>query len=116
MIIWTGWGFLVAIITFGTCLIAQYVVDAKLGAGYYSAHPWVVGLALVIGGIASSLVGFMLKARGDRQVIDSITGEEFTIDNSHHSFFFVPMHWAGLAVAAIGIGTAIFDLARMKTG
>lgn len=32
------------------------------------------------------------------------------MNESHHSFFFVPMHWAGLLIAVGGVITAIYDL------
>lgn len=109
MIIWTGLGFLVAVITFGSCLLANFVLDAQFGEGYYSSHRWAVGVALLIGGLISSGIGFMLKGRSDRFVVDEETGERLVINNSSHSFFFVPMHWAGIVVALIGVGVAISD-------
>ena len=109
MIVWTGLGFLVAVVTFGFCLIANFVLDAQFGEGYYSSHLWAVGAALFIGGTISSGIGFVLKGRSDRFVVDEVTGERMVINNSSHSFFFIPMHWAGIVVALIGIGVAISD-------
>lgn len=108
--IWSGLGFLVAVITFGCCLLANYLLDAQFGKGYYSSHLWAVGGALLIGGIISSGVGFLLKQRTDRFVVDEETGERLIINRSHHTFFFVPMHWAGMVVAGIGLVVAIADL------
>ncbi len=107
MIIWSGLGFLVAVITFGCCLVVNIVLDAQFGEGFYSSNLWAVGAALVLGGIVSSGVGFMLKGRSDRFVVDEETGERMVINNSSHSFFFVPMHWAGIVVAVIGVCVAI---------
>ncbi len=109
MVIWTGLGFLVAVITFGSCLLANFVLDAQFGEEYYSSHLWAVGGALFIGGMISSGVGFILKGRSDRFVVDEETGERLVINNSSHSFFFVPMHWAGIVVALIGVCVAISD-------
>ena len=109
MVIWSGFGFLVAVITFGSCLLANIVLDAQFGEGYYSSHLWAVGAALIVGGIGSSGIGFMLKARSDRFVVDEETGERMVINNSNHTFFFIPMHWAGMVIAVIGIGVAISD-------
>ena len=109
MVIWSGSGFLVAVCTFGSCLLANFVLDAQFGEGYYSSHLWAVGAALFIGGIISSGIGFMLKGRSDRFVIDEETGQRMVINNSTHTFFFMPMHWAGVVVAVIGIGVAISD-------
>jgi hypothetical protein len=109
MIIWSGLGFLLPVITFGCCLLANFVLDDHFGEGYYSSNPWAIGAALVIGGIISSGVGFMLKGRSDRVVIDEETGERMLINNSSHKFFFIPMHWAGIVVAIIGIGVGFSD-------
>lgn len=109
MIIWSGLGYLAAAITFGACLLAQLVFDARFGDGFYSSHPWAVGLGLLVGGVISSLVGFVLKARKDREVVDPQTGQRLVINLSQHSFFFVPMHWAGIAIALIGLIIALKD-------
>jgi len=110
MIIWTGLGFLVAVITFGACLLANLIFDRQFGAGFYSSHAWAIGAALMLGGSISCGVGFLLKGRTGRAVIDERTGERLVIDNSSHSFFFLPMHWAGLVIALIGASIAIGDL------
>ena len=112
MIIWTGLGFWVAVITFGACLLFNYVLDARFDEGYYSTHSWAVGSALFVGGLISSTVGFALKFRDDREVIDAQTGERFMINRSDHSFFFVPMHWSGIAIAVIGFVVVIYDKVR----
>lgn len=97
MIVWSGLGFLVAVITFGFCLLANFVLDAQWGEGYYSSHHWAIGTALILGGLVSSGVGFLLKKRSE----DGI---------SHHSFFFIPMHWAGIVIAVIGLGLAVSEV------
>ncbi|QDU86908.1 hypothetical protein Pla175_02620 [Pirellulimonas nuda] len=107
MLIWSGYGFLVPVLTFCSCLLLAVALDAMFGEGYYSSHPWAVGTALVVGGMASALVGFSLKGRSDRTVIDEQTGERFVVNRSSHSFFFIPMHWAGVLIALIGAGVSV---------
>jgi hypothetical protein len=109
MIVWSGMGFLVAVITFGMCLLLNFALDAKFGEGYYSSHPWAVGAALFVGGIVSSIAGFALKSRTDREVIDAKTGERMILNLSEHSFFFIPMHWAGIVIAMLGVAVAFYD-------
>ena len=110
MLIWNGLGFLVAVVTFGSCLLFNFVLDARFGEGYYSSHRWAIGTALIVGGLVSSVIGFMLKGRSDRYAIDEETGERFVINNSDHSFFFIPMHWAGIVIVMIGVGLAASDI------
>ena len=108
--LWSGLGFLVAVITFGVCLLLNYALDSQFGEGFYSSHLWAVGTALFVGGMISAAAGWMLKSRSDRFVIDEETGERLVINNSSHTFFFVPMHWAGVVVTGIGLVTVIADL------
>src|SRR5262245_45074308 len=112
MIIWNGLGYLAAVLTFAACLIAQLFFDRQFGAGYYFSHLWTVGLGLLVGGAASAAAGYALKSRSDRELIDAKTGERVVVNRSQHSFFFLPLHWAGLAIAAIGIGLIAADAFR----
>ena len=79
---------------FAACLAMNFLVDAQFGKGYYSSHLWAVGVALMIGGVLSSITGFAMR----------------THQGSRHTFFFIPMHWAGLVVAGIGIVVMIKGL------
>ncbi len=97
MIIWSGFGFIVPLVAFVACFFFQTVTDAQFGEGYYSSNSWPVGLALIFGGAISSVAGFGLKSSG--------------IDVSQHSFFFIPIHWAGASIAICGMGVAAYDLA-----
>ena len=110
MVVWSGLGFLVAVITFGSCLLTNLILDEQFGEGYYSSHLWAVGFALLVGGMISSAVGVALKLGKDRFVVDEETGERLVINRSDHSFFFVPMHWAGLLIAAGGLGLILYDV------
>lgn len=99
MIIWSGWGFLVAVITFGFCLLVNFAVDAQFGEGYYSEHNWAIGSALIAGGIASAMVGFaLLKDEPADEGVEHVSGNAW--DNT---LFFIPMHWAGILIAIAGI-------------
>ncbi len=108
--IWSGFGFLVAVFTFGSCLLANFLLDSQLGEGYYSSHEWAMGAALFVGGTISYGFGSIVKGRTDRYVVDEETGERLVINNSNHSFFFIPMHWAGIVIAIIGLGLFVSDM------
>lgn len=100
MVIWSGHGYWVAVITFTSCLLFNYVLDSKFGETYYSTHGWAIGSALIVGGILSSALGFAFNWRSNLH--DS--------ESSPNTLFFVPMHWAGLVVTLIGVLIAVFGL------
>lgn len=105
MIIWSGWGFLVAVITFGFCLLVNLAVDTRFGEGYYSEHNWAIGSALIAGGMASAIVGYTLLVEESAE-----DGAEQVSTNAwENTFFFIPMHWAGIVIAIIGICLAASD-------
>jgi len=101
--IWSGLGFLAAVVTFGFCLLLNFVLDAQFGEGYYSSHYWTLGAALLLGGVFSAGIGFALKGRSDRFAIDEETGERLIVSSNSHTFFFMPLHWAGVVISLIGI-------------
>jgi hypothetical protein len=110
MIIWSRMGFLVAVFVFACNLLLAVVLDSLFGGDYFGKHPWAVGAGFIMGGLLSSAVGFAIRPRGGRQVIDAQTRKRFVIRDPDHTFFFIPMHWAGLVVAGIGVVMAIGEL------
>lgn len=110
MIIWSRMGFLVAVFVLASNALLALMLETLFGAGYFGKHPWAVGLGFFMGGLLSSAVGFAIRPRGGRQVIDAQTRKRFVIRDPDHTFFFIPMHWAGLVVAGIGVIVAVGEL------
>jgi hypothetical protein len=103
MIIWSGWGFLVAVIVFGASLAVELVTEALVGDDrFYQVHAWPLALALALSGVIIWGVGKYLHARGARVVIDKATGQELTIGGQHR-FFFIPMHYWGPVLIALSV-------------
>jgi hypothetical protein len=110
MIIWRGWGFLVAVFTFGASLAMELITESMTGdVDFYQKEAWPLALAFVAAGVVTWFVGKKLHARGARTVIDKTTGQELTIGGSH-TFFFVPMHYWG--VVLIALAPLLFVLRR----
>lgn len=103
MIVWSGFGFLVAVITLAVSVVMNFLLDGYFGKGFCATHDWLFGAALFIGGIQSAIVGFALNTSEDSADVDDRTGEPLVSTRSQHTFFYIPMHWAGLIVAAVGI-------------
>jgi len=103
MIIWKGWGFLVAVFAFGASLAMELITESMTGDDtFYQRESWPLALAFVIAGVVTWFVGKALHARGARTVIDKATGQELTIGGSH-TFFFVPMHYWGVVLIALAL-------------
>jgi drug/metabolite transporter (DMT)-like permease len=109
MIIWSGFGFLVVVFVFGAALLCNYVFDALWGKGYYSAHKWTIGVAMLIAAALSWGVGNLLRKRRAQTVIDKATGKEMVLDRATHRLFFIPMHFWGVILGVIGIVLCIME-------
>lgn len=84
MIIWSGWGFLVAVIVFGVSLAMEVVTEHLTGDNqFYQTHAWPLALALALAGVITWLLGKYFSTRG------AVT------TGNHHRFFFIPMHYWG---------------------
>lgn len=94
-IIWTGKGYLVFVIAFGSSLIANLISNVVIGPGYYDHHKWPLGVSLIVSASICWSLGDCLRKRSDRVVIDKETGREFVINQSRHTMFWIPMHWWG---------------------
>lgn len=103
MIIWQGWGFLVAVFAFGASLAMELLTESMTGdEEFYQREAWPLALAFIVSGVVTWFAGKALHARGARTVIDKATGQEMTIGGSH-TLFFVPMHYWGVALIALAV-------------
>jgi len=92
IIIWRGFGFLVAVIAFGCSLVGNLIANAIAGERYFDHHKWPLGVSLLVAAAICWFLGDYLRKRPGRVVIDKQTGKEFTLRKTH-SLFFIPMHW-----------------------
>ena len=112
MIIWSGRGFLVAVIVFGFSLALNLAFNAWWGDRYYDNHKWPFAISLFLSAIVCWFLGSALRKRTSQVVIDKETGKEFLLDRSNHSLFFIPMHFWGPILAIAGAIVLIIDLAK----
>jgi len=97
MLIWNGWGFLVAVIGFGCLLVAEISVEAAMRDDqYYQNNGWPKMAAFVAAAIIVWPLGLYLnKRRPERELVDPQTGEIVILRSGGHSLFFIPMQfWA----------------------
>jgi hypothetical protein len=112
MIIWSGLGFLVAVIVFGFALACNFAFNAIYGHGYYETHHWTIGVAMFLSAITCWLLGTALRSRKPRIVIDKATGKEMPLDRSRHTLFFIPMHLWAPVLALIGVILCVVEFIK----
>src|SRR5579871_1124624 len=101
-IVWTGKGFLVAVVTFGCSLVANLISNGVTGSGaYWEDHKWPFAVSLFVSAVVCWVLGRVFRKRGAKVLIDPKTGEEVVLGKSH-TLFFVPMIWWGPILAVFG--------------
>lgn len=109
MIIWSGRGFLIAVLAFASCLGTQLVASQITGdQGYYEKHPWLIGVAMVAAALILWLVGRWVFPSKGRWVVDKETGQELQLEGKH-SLFFIPARWWPLILLIVGLGIILLQ-------
>jgi len=103
MIIWSGLGFLVAIILIVTTLLASIITGTITGNDSYfkdNSMPFVISLF-----ISCAIIYFLgkwLNTRKTKTYIDKGTGKEIIFKNNH-GFFFIRMEYWGIIIFILTI-------------
>lgn len=101
MLVWRGWGILAILIPFG-CIV---ILELMVGKPTYQSSPWYPTSGLMVGAVIVYLVGSWFDKRSvsrSREVIDTKTGEKFTLSH-RNQFFFIDMKWWSIIVAVFAI-------------
>jgi len=102
-IIWTGKGFLVAVVTFACSLSANLISNSVTGSGaYWEAHRWPLAVSLFVSAVVCWFLGRFFRSRDGRVLVDPKTGEQVVLGKSH-TLFFIPMVWWGPLLAVFGV-------------
>ena len=102
-IIWSGKGFLVAVITFGFSLIANFISNSVTGSGvYWDAHKWPLAVSLFFSAVPCWFIGRYFQNREPQVLIDPKTGKKVVLRKSH-TLFFIPIMWWGPILAVFGL-------------
>ena len=103
MLIWSGWGILVLIITF---IVAFFMDGISKSTGINSDLTFALGL--IFSGLICWFLGKRLNRPSDKIYINKETGEEVREKNGKHRLFFIKMeYWAPVLIffGIIGITT-----------
>ena len=112
MIIWSGFGFLVAVIVFGMSLIFNLAFNALKGPAYYDVHRWPMALSLIPSAGVCWWLGSRLRLRQAQVVVDKQTGKELIIESGHHSLFFIPVRFGAPILAVLAVVLLLLDFAK----
>jgi len=82
MIVWRGWGILVAILIFGTSLAANELAIFFGGKGYWETHAWPFGCAMIVAGVFIWIADALLSKKPTRTLVDEKTGQKFVLDKT----------------------------------
>jgi hypothetical protein len=121
VIIWRGFGFLVAVIGFAALILAETVSEKITGDDqFYQQHGWVVFIGMLVAAALTYGLHRLLLLEKQRVLIDRETGGEVA-QPSKHSLFFVPVQlWPaifivlGLVFAVAGPRTSAEPGARVN--
>jgi len=110
MIIWRGWGILIAVIIFTCSLAANFISNAVAGPTYYDQHKWPFALSLVVSAVICWFWGLAYKNTPSRVVIDKQTGQEIILQPPRPALFFIPLQYWGPILLIIAIVLFVRDL------
>ncbi|WP_010233578.1 hypothetical protein [Clostridium arbusti] len=103
MIIWSGWGFLVAIILFINSFIGELLCRYITGNNeYYQQNSWPLTVVLILTGVICWFLGKYLNKPNDKVYIDKQTGKEVRLSKTH-KLFFIKMEYWGPILVIIGL-------------
>ena len=109
MIVWTGLGFLIAIIGVGVLAGTEVVVENIAGnENFYQDNPWVIFLGMVVAAAVTYVLNKTILSTKTKTVLDKETGEEILLVDEH-SLFFIASKWWPIIFMGIGIIAAAMN-------
>lgn len=106
MIIWSGWGFLVAIFFLVGCLIGVPVGGLVSTDSDVSA-----AVMILVGGLVAGLASFFFARKMEggegRAFIDEATGQRIVVRRTAGSLFFIPVRYWAYVAPVLAIALAV---------
>ncbi len=113
MIIWSGWGGLVALITFLCALTTEWLVEMQTkDRDYFQREGWPFMVAMLVAAIIVwPLSKYLNRKNEPRELIDPQSGERVIVESGGgNSLFFIPMEYWSYILALIGVGSYLWHL------
>jgi hypothetical protein len=108
MIVWSGWGILVAVVAVVSFLVTGFVINAAMqNDQYYETHGWpkLVAFAFAVAALIVWPLGRAFnRPRPDRGLLDPRTGEPAVMTpGGGHTLFFIPMEYWAPILLVLGV-------------
>ena len=102
MLIWSGWGLLVLIITGVNAFLIEGITETiSKNDTFYQDHSWTFTVVLIISAIMCWFLGRKLNNKSTKVLIDPETGEQYIEKGGRHRLFWIRMeNWAPILVVA----------------
>ena len=104
VLIWRGWGILVALVPLAAFIVAAMVagaLESALGPAFDSSMDWLFPLGFLASAVVLWVLGRRLNNRDTRVLVDMQTGEQIAV-RPNHSFWFIKMEYWAIVLAAFG--------------
>lgn len=112
MIIWSGYGFVVAIITFVDLLLAEFISESIMhDHKFYQNNQIPIGCALIISGFIINYLDKYFTQKREKKEGTRIF-DKVTIAQKNHSLFFIPFKYWSYILWISGIACLIYQLAK----
>lgn len=111
MIIWSGLGFLVILVSLFPLMLCELVFDGIYGHDYYAGHDWTIGLGLLLSAAAVYWLSRRLQRCPSRTVIDKATGAEIVL-RRNDTLMAIPVRFWPVILAVSGLILCIKGFVR----
>ncbi len=108
MVIWSGLGFIIAIVGIAALIVTQMIAESVSGnENYYQENPWLILVAMLVAAALTFLLNQKVLATKSQTVIDKESGQEINLRKAH-TLFFIDSKWWPAIFLVIGIAGAFF--------
>lgn len=110
MIIWSGFGFLVAVIGLASLTLTKLVFESFTGGGESHNSGMVVFIAMLLAAALTYGLHRLLLLQRARILFDHASGREIALQ-PNHSLFFIPVRWWPGIFILLGIWFSVVQVA-----
>lgn len=113
MLVWSGFGFFIAVFIVLAYSVCKWVFDTFWQPGYYPSHSWTYGITFLLAGVLCAVFFWVLKKETTLQFSDQeVEGGAVRQPLSNHRFFFIPVYYWSFILLVAGLGFCVNELIK----